>query len=54
MQRSVHKGQQDRLRVARSLLLSTITLAIRDLVTLKVTLSEVIDAVKALCKMLDS
>jgi hypothetical protein len=54
MQRGVYKKQQDRLRVTRSLLLSTITLAIRDLVTSKVTPSEVMDAVKALCKMSDS
>jgi hypothetical protein len=54
MQRTVHKEQQERLRTARSLLLSTITPAIRDSVTSKVSPSDVMDAVKALCKMSDS
>lgn len=54
MQRIVHKEQQERLRTARSLLLSTITPAIRDSVTSKVSPSDVMDAVKALCKMSDS
>jgi hypothetical protein len=48
-----YDDQQKRLREARSLLLSTITPAIRDSVSDKVLASEVLTSIKALCKLTD-
>jgi hypothetical protein len=50
---SEYDEQQKRLRTARSLLLSTITPAIRDSVSDKIIASEVLTSIKALCKMTD-
>lgn len=48
------KEQQERIRDARTLLLSTVTPTIRDSVSTKVIPSELMTAIKDLCKMSDS